>query len=166
MSGRAAIRASAAVGVVVAGLGAWHAFAPAQLGGATRYAIVQGSSMEPELSHGDLVLVRPGRDLRVGDIVLYRDPGLGASVLHRVVAEREGRLELKGDANGFIDDARPRPDEVAGTLWLTIPRIGVALLWLREPFHAALLVFALAFASLAGGSAAAGASPREEPSTG
>jgi signal peptidase I len=161
MSHRAATRAPAVVGLVVAAVMAWLVLAPAQLGGATRYAVVAGASMEPELSRGDLVLVRPGRDLGVGDIVLYRDPELGASVLHRVVAEEGRRLLVKGDANGFVDDVRLRPEDVVGSLWLTIPRVGSALLWLREPVHAALLVFALAFLALAGGGAG-GSVPRRE----
>ena len=65
---------------VVAGLvliaAAWLLFAPAELGGATRYAVVEGASMEPGLSRGDLVLVRGGGEPDVGDAVLYRDPTL------------------------------------------------------------------------------------------
>ena len=74
---RVAYTAPTAVIAVVLGLGAWLLFAPASLGGATRYAVVEGASMEPRLSRGDLVLVRAGSAPRVGDVVLYRDPVLG-----------------------------------------------------------------------------------------
>jgi signal peptidase I len=153
---------------VVAGLlliaAAWLLFAPAELGGATRYAVVEGASMEPGLSRGDLVLVRGGGEPDIGDAVLYRDPTLGVRVLHRVIAKEDGRLVLQGDANDFVDDARPRPSEVIGSYWFSIPRAGSALLWLQQPLHAALLAFALALIALAGGGAAR--APTEEASSG
>jgi signal peptidase I len=148
---------STAPTAVIAGvllLGAWLLLAPAQLGGATRYAVVEGSSMEPGLSRGDLVLVRAGPEPVVGDVVLYRDPSLRARVLHRVKDVENGRLVLQGDANDFLDDARPRPSEVIGTYWFSVPRAGTALLWLAQPLHAALLAFVLTIVALAGGGAA------------
>lgn len=153
---------------VVAGLvliaAAWLLFAPAELGGATRYAVVEGASMEPGLSRGDLVLVRGGDEPDVGDAVLYRDPTLGVRVLHRIIAKEDGRLVLQGDANDFVDDARPAPSEVIGAYWFSIPRAGSVLFWLQQPLHAALLAFALTIVALAGG--AARAAPAEEASTG
>jgi signal peptidase I len=146
--------APTAVIAVVLGLGAWLLFAPAELGGATRYAVVEGASMEPGLHQGDLALVRAGHEPGVGDVVLYRDPALGVRVLHRVIRVEEGRLVIQGDANDFVDDARPRPSEVIGSLWFSVPRVGSALLWLRQPIHAALLAFILTIVALAGGGAA------------
>ena len=153
---------------VVAGLvlvgAVWLLFGPAQLGGATRYAVVEGASMEPGLSRGDLVLVRGGQDPAVGDAVLYRDPVLGVRVLHRVIAKEDGRLQLQGDANDFVDDARPRPSDVIGSYWFSIPRAGSVLLWLQQPLHAALLAFALTIVALAGGGPARAAPTDEAPS--
>ena len=92
-------------------------------------------------------------DPAVGDVVLYRDPTLGVRVLHRVIRVERGRLVLRGDANDFLDDARPRPSEVIGCYWFSIPRAGLVLLWLRRPLHAALLAFVLTVLALAGGMA-------------
>lgn len=150
------------VGLVMVGV-AWLLFAPAELGGATRYAVVEGASMEPGLSRGDLVLVRGGHQPKVGDAVLYRDPVLGVRVLHRVVAKADGRLLLKGDANDFVDDARPVPSEVIGSYWFSIPRAGLLLLWLHQPLPAALVAFGLTIVALAGGGAAR-APTQEAPS--
>jgi signal peptidase I len=153
---------------VVAGLvlvgAVWLLFGPAQLGGATRYAVVEGASMEPGLSRGDLVLVRGGQDPEVGDAVLYRDPVLDVRVLHRVIAKDEGRLVLRGDANDFVDDVRPLPSDVIGSYWFSIPRAGSVLLWLQQPLHAALLAFALTIVALAGGGPARAAPTDEAPS--
>jgi signal peptidase I len=145
--------------------GGWLLLAPASLGGATRYAIVEGASMEPRLSRGDLVLVRAGHVPAVGDVVLYRDPVLGVRVLHRVVRVENGRLVLQGDANDFVDDARPRPDDVDGAYWFSIPRAGSALVWLQRPLHATVLAFFLAIVALSGGFALRPAA-REELSGG
>ena len=143
--------APTAVFAVVLVLGAWLLLAPAQLGGATRYAVVEGASMEPGLSKGDLVLVRAGTTPAVGDVVLYRDPTLGVRVLHRVIRVDGDRLVLKGDANDFVDDARPRSTDVVGSYWFAVPRAGAALSWMQAPPHAALLAFLLTLVAFSGG---------------
>jgi signal peptidase I len=150
---KALATASTAFVAVVLCLGAWLLFAPGQLGGATRYAVVEGASMEPGLHRGDLALVRGGHEPGVGDVVLYRDPALGVRVLHRVIRVEDGRLVIQGDANDFVDDAHPAPSEVIGSLWFSVPRAGSALLWLQQPLHAALLAFALTLVALGGGAA-------------
>ena len=150
------------VGLVIVGA-VWLLFAPAELGGATRYAVVEGASMEPGLSRGDLVIVRGGHEAKVGDAVLYRDPVLGVRVLHRVISKEDGRLVLQGDANDFVDDARPLPSDVIGSYWFSIPRAGSLIFWLQQPLHVALLAFALTIVALAGGGAAR-APTKEAPS--
>ena len=146
-----AYSAPTAVFAVVLLLGAWLLFAPARLGGATRYAVVEGASMEPGLSRGDLVLVRAGATPAVGDVVLYEDPALGVRVLHRVIRIEGHRLVTQGDANDFVDDARPRATEVIGSYWFSVPQAGVALSWMQVPLHAALLAFLLTVLALSGG---------------
>ncbi|HEX4745894.1 MAG TPA: signal peptidase I [Gaiellaceae bacterium] len=129
---------------------AWALFAPPQLGGSTRYVILDGTSMEPSLSAGDLAIIRTSRDVESGDVVLYEHPRLEVGVLHRIVRQSGGRFVLKGDNNDFLDDARPRDADVQGELWFAVPRLGSALTWIREPTHAALIVFVLAFVALGG----------------
>ena len=159
MSDVTASRAPTAVIAVILIGAAWLFLAPAQLGGSARYAVVDGSSMEPKLHRGDLVVVRDRGRVNVGDVVLYRNSQLGVRVLHRVIREEAGRLVVKGDANDFVDDARPRAKEVSGSLWFSIPHAGSALVWLREPLHAALLAFVLTIVALTGGGAARAATP-------
>jgi signal peptidase I len=148
---RVAYTAPTAALAVALLLGAWLLLAPAQLGGATRYAVVEGASMEPGLSRGDLVLVRAGQTPRVGDVVLYGDPALGVRVLHRVIRVDGDRLVLKGDANEWVDDTQPRSAEVVGAYWFSVPRVGAALSWMQTPMHAALLAFILSLVALSGG---------------
>lgn len=155
-------RVARGVGAVAFIAAAWLFLAPPELGGSTRYAIVEGASMEPALHAGDLVLVRSQGAVDVGDVALFRDPDIGVPVLHRVIARENGRLVPKGDANTFVDDARLRQSDVAGTLWLSLPAVGLALVWAREPLHAAILAFALTILLLAGRSSSQGSVGREE----
>src|SRR5262245_42576463 len=97
---RTAVIRLVAVGLAVAALvAAWATLAPSQLGGPVSYALVVGSSMEPKLERGDLVVTRPAADYRVGDVVLFHDRDLGRDVLHRIVAVGDGRFVTKGDNN-------------------------------------------------------------------
>jgi signal peptidase I len=141
----------------------WALFAPPQLGGSTRYVILDGTSMEPSLHGGDLALVRSRKDVARGDVVLYEHEKLGAHVLHRIVRIKGDRLVLKGDNNDFLDDVRPTAADVEGRLWFTVPKVGHAIGWGRQPLHAALIVFALAFLALGGAAAVSAARSPARP---
>jgi signal peptidase I len=155
MTRRTATRIGVTAALVAALAAAWAVLAPPELGGSTRYAILEGTSMEPSLNAGDLALVRPADDVRRGDVVLYESDNLRAHVLHRIVRVDGDRFVLKGDNNDFLDSERPSADAVKGRLWLVIPNAGAALAWLHDPLHSALVVFPLAFLALGGGAAIA-----------
>lgn len=127
---------------------------PAELGGPVRYAIIDGTSMVPTLTDGDLAIVRVDGEPAKGEVVLYHDPRLGVDVLHRIVRESHGRFVLKGDNNDYLDDANPNPTELGGTLWFSVPYVGSGVEWLRQPLHAALIVFVFAALAFAGGGGA------------
>jgi hypothetical protein len=57
--------------------------------------------MLPLLRPGDTVSIQPGKDCRVGDIILWRKGQ--ALVLHRVVTRRNGRIITKGDSLSYLD---------------------------------------------------------------
>jgi len=135
--------------------GAWLFLAPPQLGGSTSYAIVYGSSMEPSLHRGDLVLLRSASAYGVGDVASYRSSELGRTVLHRIVEQRGDRFVFKGDNNDFLDSSRPTAEDVIGTQWVHLPAVGNLLGWLRTPLNAAILAPAAAFFVLGGGASTA-----------
>ncbi|HSL66023.1 MAG TPA: signal peptidase I [Gaiellaceae bacterium] len=140
---------------VAALVAAWLWLAPPNLGGGTSYVVLYGSSMEPRYDAGDLVLARrvDSGHLRVGDVVAYRHPQLGKTVLHRVVAQAGDRLQLKGDANDYVDLPRPSQVEVIGREWLHVPHVGAVLEWIRQPVHASLAVLVLVLLLAGGGGA-------------
>ena len=129
----------------------WWLLGPAQLGGPTSYAVLSGTSMEPRLERGDLVLTRAKPSYRVGEVVLYEDHETGSRVLHRIIAERDGRFVTKGDNNDFIDPVHPVPDEVVGKFWFSVPAAGTVLAWLKRPVNLAILLTLLVLLGLGSG---------------
>jgi signal peptidase I len=127
---------------------AWLIAGPAQLGGATTYVTTHGISMQPRLHTGDLALVRPAAQYRVGDVVAYRSSVLRRVVLHRIIARDGDRYVFKGDNNNFVDPIHPHRDELIGRMWLRVPRGGAILSWLRIPAIAALLCGGIALLAL------------------
>jgi signal peptidase I len=118
---------------------------PAQLGGVFRYVIVSGSSMHPAFADGDLVIVGRAATAAMGSPVLYWEPYLRRTILHRVIGrDADGHLVTRGDANSFADPYHPSPDEILGEPVARLPHVGSLLNWLRSPDHAA------AFAGLLG----------------
>lgn len=78
--------------------------------------IAPGLSMSPFIRHGDTVTVEPlrGRVLRVGDVVAFLRPDADTErlVIHRVVAEEDGALVLRGDNCPEPDGPIPRASVV------------------------------------------------------
>jgi len=145
----------AGLGLLLLG-GAWYFVAPSQLGGSTTYAIVVGSSMEPAIERGDLVVVRERSRYEAGDVAAYRSASLGQVVLHRIVSRSGDRFLFKGDANDFVDPERPAAGDVVGRAWIQLPFAGAALDWLREPRNGAVLAAVAMLLVLAGGAGAHG----------
>lgn len=120
-------------------VGGWILLGPRQLGGSASYAIVAGSSMEPRIHHGDLVVARSRSHYEIGDAVVYRNAQLDQNVLHRIIGRDGSRFLFKGDNNDFVDPTHPRQSDLLGSLWFTVPGLGSVVEWLRVPLHAALI---------------------------
>jgi signal peptidase I len=116
---------------------AWWWFAPASIGGSTRYVETSGISMEPRFHTGDLAIVRPASEYKVGEVVAYWSTLLNTVVLHRIIAINGDHYVFKGDNNHFIDPAEPSRAQLLGKLWLRIPAGGRYLNLLHTPVVAA-----------------------------
>lgn len=117
----------------------WMTLAPTQLGGRVTYVIVDGISMEPGFSFGDLVLVQSKPAYGMGDAVVYRDPNMGSYIFHRIIGNELDRFVLQGDNNSWLDSYHPTHEEVVGKLWFHIPKLGKAIEWMRVPIHLSLI---------------------------
>jgi len=121
--------AAAAIFLTIA---AWLIAGPSQFGGPTTYLTTSGTSMQPRFHTGDLAIVRRTSGYEVGDIVAYHLTSRSL-VLHRIVGLDGDRFLMKGDNNSWIDSFEPSRSQIAGRLWIHLPDIGRALVWLRSP---------------------------------
>lgn len=109
-----------------------------------RAVIVSGTSMEPKMKSGDVVLAVGRNAYRRDDVIVFRVPnggaGAGKLVIHRVVGGngRDGYW-MQGDNREGRDPWRPTADDVVGTAALHIPRVGLAPFYLRTAAGMALL---------------------------
>ena len=85
------------------------------------FVYVEGASMEPTLSAGDIVVYRrTATHLARGDLVLF-DHG-GSLVVHRVAGvQRDGSLRTRGDANESLDVLPVAPEAVRGQVVVVVP---------------------------------------------
>lgn len=108
-------------------------------------------SMQPSMPVGSMVVTTPmpARDVRVGNVITYRIPVDDRRVVtHRVVEVVRGGdqpvVRTKGDANKNPDSWVA--ELKGGTVWkasVTVPKVGYALEWLRQPRSKQLLVLAI-----------------------
>ncbi|MGE3073750.1 MAG: signal peptidase I [Dehalococcoidia bacterium] len=102
---------------------------------------VRSGSMEPTISRGDLIVVKPVaiRDVKEGDIILFSSGGDRIPTVHRVAGINEVELRIANPATGSVDvqtsyrlvtrgDANPEPDlaevtsdQLVGEVWFTVP---------------------------------------------
>jgi len=82
---------------------------------------VEGGSMVPSVSAGDVVIYRRVAPRLVpGDLVVFQHGG--ALVVHRVAGVlRGGRLRTRGDANRSIDPVPVEAGDVKGEVVLVVP---------------------------------------------
>lgn len=123
---------------------------PVAIGGPASYEIVSGTSMEPQLHTGDLVIARAETTYAVGQLVVYRVPsgypGAGSMIVHRIIGgDAAAGFIVKGDNKNEPDPWHPRLADVVGQSWIEVPGGGRLLLVLRTP-----LVLATVLGGLAG----------------
>ena len=75
-----------------------------------------GGSMKPLLQDGDGLTVElyGGRERRVGDIVVFKDPETNQKIIHRIVSIHKEGIRTKGDHNAGVDPRILEPGEIIG----------------------------------------------------
>jgi signal peptidase len=105
-----------------------------------RSLTVLSGSMEPQLHVGDVVVVDqvPPLEVRVGDIVTFRDPEDATRLItHRVrqIDVKGGSVAFvtKGDANTSVENWRITTDGTIGRVSYHVWRLGYLMFWIRSP---------------------------------
>lgn len=138
--------AAVAVGLVVL---AWFAgLRPAALGGPASYILVSGTSMEPTLYAGSLVVAERQASYEIGQVVAYRipeEPGKGLNVIHRIVGgNADDGFILRGDNVAASDLWRPKASDILGTPQIVLPGAEPTIQLLRSPILVASVAAGLA----------------------
>jgi signal peptidase len=91
------------------------------------YSVVSGS-MQPAITPGSIVLVKPMTTYKVNDIVTMRTPEPRKTITHRVITkiEKKGQItyETKGDANKAKDSQLLLQQNIIGKVFFSIPLLG------------------------------------------
>src|SRR5581483_11630203 len=130
---------------VVALLGGLLSISLLPVGGNIAVKIVKSGSMEPVIKTGSIVIDKPESSYHVGDIVTFGlDTKTQIPTTHRIVAitgdGTQQMITTKGDANDAQDPAQTPMSLVHGKVIFTVPYIGYALAYAREPMGFAILV--------------------------
>jgi signal peptidase I len=140
--------------------------------GALPFMPIFGSSMDPTLKSGGLLMIDPlenPRDIKVGDIIVYNVPAMvrdyynyPPTVAHRVIKIVEVpslSFRTAGDNTGE-DPFTIRPQDLRGTVGSQIPFLGLPLLFFQSQQGVIFIIIALALLAifLYGGELARGGS--------
>ena len=138
---------------VLALLGALLAAAAPRLLGYQSY-VIYGSSMEPTIKLGSLILTEPvvAEELQVGDIIAFRTAN-EVTVTHRIVAARheDGQhyFKTKGDASNGGDPTEVRLEGSVHRLAYKLPYLGYFVDFAKSPLGMIFLIALPAAALLA-----------------
>lgn len=105
--------------------------------------VVVGTSMEPTISDGSLIVVRPvpAEAVKVGDVITFF--AYDRLLTHRVIEvrrETEPAFVTRGDGNIRNDPRLVRPTQVRGRLVTSLPWIGLGYTRLGAGMNALLLL--------------------------
>lgn len=104
---------------------------------------VLSGSMEPAISTGSVVVIKPTSNYDAGDVVTF-DSGDDIPTTHRIVSEQSGEngvtYTTKGDANESADTEEVQENDILGKVYVDVPFMGYLLAFVQEPMGLMLLV--------------------------
>ena len=106
---------------------------PSRFGGDTTPLVVDGNSMKPTYSSGDLIIAHADDHYQPGEIIVFKikPPGNHARdhlIVHRLISiAPDGRITTQGDNRGVADGFVVTTDDIVGRARLRIPDGGTIL---------------------------------------
>ena len=110
--------------------------------------IVQSGSMEPAIKTGSIVISYPSNSYSEGDVVTFsKSVGAKNLITHRVEArffpdgvDKKPTYLTSGDANEDFDPGDVKHEQIVGKVYLTVPYLGYAANFAKQPYGFILLV--------------------------
>ncbi|MBU5678702.1 MAG: signal peptidase I [Candidatus Aenigmarchaeota archaeon] len=96
-------------------------------GSSTPIVSVASSSMIPNLYPGDLVFAIEAKNLKIGDIIIYRANCYGLpkkDIIHRIIKFEDSKIITKGDNNPIADPCPIEKSQIKGKVIFAIPLLG------------------------------------------
>ena len=110
-----------------------------------KFLVVQSGSMEPTIKMGAILMTKPTKDYKIGDIITFKNPEKEQELVsHRIVdlELKNGKTyyTTKGDANEDPDTGKVAKDEVVGKVLFSVPYLGFAVDFAKRPIGFALII--------------------------
>lgn len=106
--------------------------------------IVESGSMEPHIMTGSLVVIKPGANYQIGQVITFNGTFADVPTTHRIndVYQEGGRTWFitKGDANEEADTKAIQEKDIIGKVFFTVPYAGYILDFARQPVGFVLLI--------------------------
>ncbi|MDD4990253.1 MAG: signal peptidase I [Candidatus Pacebacteria bacterium] len=119
--------------------------------GNIKFLTVQSGSMEPTMKMGSVVVVKPAKDYKIGDIITFGQASKTKTpTTHRIVdirvQESQPLYTTRGDANNGPDQKEVSKKEVIGKVLFDVPYIGYAVSVAKKPIGFLFIVIVPALA--------------------
>ena len=113
--------------------------------GNIKFYIVQSGSMAPKIKVGSIVMIKPEKEYKIGDIVTFgRRTRLKEPITHRIydikVVEGKPQYITKGDANNAPDQKTISKKDILGKVLIDIPYLGYVVDFTKKPIGFLLLI--------------------------
>ena len=101
---------------------------------------VQTGSMKPEINPGDWILVKSSKNVKLDDIITYKQDG--EFITHRVIGVYNDTYVTKGDANNSKDDPIDKK-QIVGEVIKILPNYGILKKTILNPFVLAAIIITI-----------------------
>ena len=100
-------------------------------------AVVLSGSMEPELSKGDLIIVKETNSFFNNQIVVFQDGD--SLVVHRIIEINDDQIITKGDANDIPDNPIDK-GRIKGEVIFNISYLGSVIEFIKTPIGTIVII--------------------------
>ncbi|MCK5510880.1 signal peptidase I [Candidatus Parcubacteria bacterium] len=107
--------------------------------------IVQSGSMQPAIKTGSIVVIKPVKEYKAGDVITFGAESKGKTpTTHRIqeIINDNGvkTYTTKGDANNSEDAKKIKEHEIIGKVLFSVPFVGYAVATAKKPWGFILII--------------------------